>query len=378
MVAAVVGGVALFGTATALGLALAMARTVVSPPRRRKEDTLVLDVDVVNSTVTLERSADAVLPGQYSFWFAEGTGHARLGEIVRNTHTTVTRTILGVDCGDLKKARQGRFNGWLYLNASEFGYEFTSIEIPTSVGLAPAWLIPAPTATELWAVHVHGRAVTRAETLRGVPVFHQAGYTSLVISYRNDGEAPASVDGKYALGDTEWLDVESAVRYALDHGASSVVLVGWSMGGAMALQMATRSKLRGAVRGIVLDSPVVDWATVLRFQAGLAHLPSPIGSAAQFMIGSRWGRLVTGQRKPIDFTRLDLVRGASELRAPILLMHSDDDGYVPSSASHALALARPDLVRMETFKVARHTKLWNYDPLRWNTAIATWLSALDK
>jgi uncharacterized protein len=61
---------------------------------------------------------------------------------------------------------------------------------------------------------------------------------------------------------------------------------------------------------------------------------------------------------------------------PILLLHSADDGYVPPEASRALADARPDLVTYDEFTVARHTKLWNYDPERWNADIGSWLSRL--
>src|SRR5690606_37187059 len=99
-----------------------------------------------------------------------------------------------------------------------------------------------------------------------VPVFHRAGYTSLLISYRNDGDAPSSADHRYGLGDTEWRDVESAIRFALDSGARDVVLMGWSMGGATVLQTLTRSTFATAIRGVVLDSPVVDWVTTLQYQ----------------------------------------------------------------------------------------------------------------
>ncbi|MEO7123541.1 MAG: alpha/beta fold hydrolase, partial [Lacisediminihabitans sp.] len=358
----VFGAVALTIGAVAASLAVAMARTVVSPPRKRKEDTAVLAVDRAAGTVTLGATPDAVLPGHYSFWFAEGAGHARLGDVVSKSADTVTRTILGVDHGDLEHARRGRFNGWLYLSPADLGFDYESVDVVTPVGVAPAWLVAASSPTERWAIHVHGRAVTRAETLRGLPVFHGADYTSLVVSYRNDGEAPASTDGKYALGDTEWRDVEAAVTFALDHGARSIVLVGWSMGGATVLQMATRSSLAGVVRGIVLDSPVIDWKSALDFQAKLAHLPACVGVAARSIIGGSWGRVLTGQEWSIDLDRLDLVRTSAKLSVPILIMHSDDDGYVPSTASHALALARPDIVTMETFENARHTKLWNYDP----------------
>ena len=70
------------------------------------------------------------------------------------------------------------------------------------------------------------------------------------------------------------------------------------------------------------------------------------------------------------------MRRAGELNVPILLLHSDDDGYIPATASSALARARPDIVTYEEFEVARHTQLWNYDPQRWTGAIADWLKAL--
>lgn len=103
-------------------------------------------------------------------------------------------------------------------------------------------------------------------------------------------------------------------------------------------------------------------------------LIAPLRSLVYAMIGSNWGRRFTGLQKPIDFRRLDFVARANELSLPILILHSDDDGYVPSAASRALAAARPDIVTLESFNTARHTKLWNYDPERWNSAIRRWLT----
>ena len=114
---------------------------------------------------------------------------------------------------------------------------------------------------------MHGRGVTRSEALRAVPVFHELGFTSLLISYRNDGEAPASDDGRYSLGDAEWRDLEAAVRFAREQRAQRILVMGWSMGGASTLQFVTRSELSSAVEGIILESPVVDWIRVLHAQA---------------------------------------------------------------------------------------------------------------
>jgi alpha-beta hydrolase superfamily lysophospholipase len=70
------------------------------------------------------------------------------------------------------------------------------------------------------------------------------------------------------------------------------------------------------------------------------------------------------------------VTRAKDLSLPILILHSDDDGFVPSTASRALADARPDIVTLVPFSEAKHTKLWNYDEERWNGSIASWLGAL--
>ena len=71
-----------------------------------------------------------------------------------------------------------------------------------------------------------------------------------------------------------------------------------------------------------------------------------------------------------------LVARAGDLDLPVLLMHSDDDGYVPATGSRALAVRRPDIVTFLPFTVARHTKLWNYDRESWNQAITNWLGEL--
>jgi alpha-beta hydrolase superfamily lysophospholipase len=354
-------------------LTVIVARMVVTPPRRRTEDVRVLAVDLPKRRIVLSVTADSIVPGHYSFWFADGLGHARLGDVLDLTADSVTREILLVDFGNLARARHGRFSGWFYLTPSDLQYPFENVQIETTLGPAPAWLIPAEQESSRWVIQVHGRAVNRSETLRAVPVFRAAGFTSLLVSYRNDEDAPSSIDGRYGLGDTEWFDVDAALHYAVDHGAREVVLMGWSMGGATVLQAATRSSLSDVVVAVVLESPVVDWVTALEFQAKILHLPRPIGSGVLAIIGRSWGRRLTGQAESIDLRRLDFVRRAAELHLPILILHSDDDGYVPSTASHSLARARPDIVTLEAFTIARHTKLWNYDPDRWNRAIDDWL-----
>jgi hypothetical protein len=69
-------GLALIGAGTLALTTVLVARTVVTPPRRRAEDTRVLAFD--GSSVVLERTPDATVAGEYSLWFDGGRGHARV------------------------------------------------------------------------------------------------------------------------------------------------------------------------------------------------------------------------------------------------------------------------------------------------------------
>ncbi|GAB3130405.1 alpha/beta fold hydrolase [Glaciibacter psychrotolerans] len=374
------GALALAG-ATALGVLISvMARTVVTPPRQNSDDVRVIAADLQAGTLTLQATPDSMVPGHYGFWFSGDAGHARLGEILASDPHSVTRRVERVDFGNLGTARMGRWSGWVYLGPWSLPVPFTNVLIRTEGGQAPAWQIPPAREADAesgdWAIHVHGRAVRRQEALRAVSVFRDAGYTSLLVSYRNDGDAPFSTDRRYGLGDTEWQDIDAALDFALAHGAKRVVLMGWSMGGAIVLQTALRARHRSHVVGIVLDSPVINWAEVVAFQGTLLRLPASVARGAIQVMGHRWGRALTGQSAPIDFHRLDLVARAADLRVPVLLLHSDDDGYVPSTASRALAARRPDLITFVPFATARHTKLWNHDSEKWTGAIRSWLDDL--
>lgn len=370
-IAALAVGTASLGSAAATQIA-AVARKVVTPAARTA-DVRILRIDRAAQTITLERNDDTVLPGRYGL-FTNGAGYLKLGAVLAEDDASVTRKLLSHVDNDTRVGEHASFSGWYFDRPEQLHLPFSSPVLRLPVGDAPAWLFDAGRGRD-WVIGIHGRGGSRAEILRAVPVLHRAGLTTLVMSYRDDGEAPRSRTGLYGLGSTEWEDVDAAIEYALARGARRVILMGWSMGGAIALQSALRSAHRDVIAGIILESPVVDWRVVLDDQADQLRIPRLVVRTAMAMLSSRAISRAARLGSGISFDSLDMVARAAELVTPILVLHSDDDGFVPSDASHALASARPDLVTMVAFSVARHTKLWNYDEHRWTAAIDDWLSA---
>lgn len=365
------------GAATAVA-ALGTARRVVTPAVRRN-DTRIIAVDTGAQTIELNRTRDTELPGRYGLFTSGTYGYVKLGAVLGADASTVRRKLLTQIESGAQVDRDAAFSGWYYLTPDELHLPWQDVLIGSPAGPCPAWFFPTPANAgadaDTWVIQVHGRGTTRSECLRAVPVFHRLGLPVLVVSYRNDGEAPRTRAGSYALGASEWRDVDAAIGHALRQGARRVVLMGWSMGGAIALQTAVSSGHRDAIAALILDSPVVDWRTVLRFQAREEGLREPLPALAMSVLENSFTARLSGAEEPIAFDRLDMVARASELEAPVLILHSDDDGFVPSDASHALAAARPDLVTMRSFTVARHTKLWNYDQNGWTSAITDWMRA---
>src|SRR5205814_528730 len=102
-----------------------------------------------------------------------------------------------------------------------------------------------------------------------------------------------------------------------------IVLMGWSMGGAISLQIELNSAHREVITGLILESPVVDWRVVLGYQAKLEGVPAAVMGLAIRALQTVWVSPMTGAGGAIPFDRLDAVARAAELRHPILILHSD-------------------------------------------------------
>lgn len=222
-----------------------------------------------------------------------------------------------------------------------------------------------PEARDTWVITVHGLGAGREHPMVVMPFLHRHRLPVLDLAYRGDLGAPASPDGLGHLGESEWRDLDAAIRYALRYGARRVILHGWSTGATMALRAAERSALAGRIAGLVLDSPVFDWHTTLRALAAARHTPAPVLPLAVRAAESRAGLRADRQAPLAD---------PGTLRLPVLIFHGPDDTLAPWEPSRRLAAARPDLVTLHPVRQAGHGAMWNADPDGYEEALRRFLT----
>jgi len=362
--------------AGALGVGWAIARQLTAPSTRRY-DLIVRDVEYDGDAclIVLDRTRQTAVEGAYNLWFENG-GWAQLSEdVLDRGPTLIARRVTSTASGlTLRAGDHVSWSGIYYATPHDASLHAHDITIDTPAAPAPAWRIDGDGARSTWAIHLHGLGSVRAGTLRGVLAATERGYTSLVISYRADCEGPGVGNGRSTLGLTEADDAAAAVEYAMRHGARQVVLFGWSMGAAIALQLAHHPLYRRSIAGLVLDSPVLDWTEVTKANCTRSGLPAAVGSLAIPWLTLRPLARMVGLPERIPLRSFDWTARAEKLTAPTLILHGTYDDSVPIQLSQALRDSRPDLVSLEVFE-AGHTLSWNSDPDRWQSAVIAWLAA---
>jgi pimeloyl-ACP methyl ester carboxylesterase len=373
-------GVMAVMASSALGLGLVIARRLTAPPSPRKFDLTIRGVeqDGDRQAMVFDRTDQTESSGEFTLLFP-GNGWLQLSdEILDRGVGRVARIVTGT-APSFAPSTRGRasWSGIYFMTPADAGLTADDVGISTPSGIAPAWRVDGDHEhSATWAIHIHGLGSPRAGTLRGVQVATGLGYTSLVVSYRNDGEGPRRGSGRSTLGVTEVDDVDAAIQYAIENGARQVVLFGWSMGAQVALQLAARPRYSQLIAGLVLESPVLDWVATIKANCARAGLPDAAGILALPWLTSPLLARAIGLPGSIPLRDLDWIARAQELAVPTLILHGENDDSAPQAVSRTLAQLRPDLVQIELFD-ADHTMTWNSDRDRWRSTVAAWLSKLS-
>ncbi len=214
----------------------------------------------------------------------------------------------------------------VYTNPGAFDLPFEPVSFPSrdSVTLR-GWFIPNEDIRGT-VIFCPGHTGSMHSDLLYAPWFHQAGYALLMFDWRGRGRSDGAVT---SLGILERRDLLGAIDFLSERGVKRVGLMGFSMGGAVA--MAT-SPLSEVVAAIVSDGGFTRVMDVVasgvirrhRMPAPLARLVSrPIIWAASIQLG-------------VDITLIDPIRWADFFRAPLLMIHGQRDPFVPPWAAYRL------------------------------------------
>ena len=343
-------------------------------------DSLDLRVtSIADGWITLAATSDTEPNGRWNrpgVWGLESVDtYNRVSNIIDVTGDAVVRELIVL--GPLPGVGDRvRIDSFAYPGdpLTAHGIEFQEVGVPAALGIFPAWLTTGESDT--WVILVHGQGADRREFLRTLPMFVERGYPTLTITYRNDEGLPSDPEGYYRFGAEEWEDLEAAATFALAAGARDVVLVGYSMGGAIVVSFLYNSEVADRARGVILDSPALDLEEGIDFNAAQERvfgvpLPGPLTWLAKSLTTLRFG---------IDFSSMNHLDRAAELSpsTPILLFHGSDDSSVPISLSDKLAEARPDIVEYHVFAEATHVGSWNLDTERYESVVHGFLDRLDR
>jgi pimeloyl-ACP methyl ester carboxylesterase len=147
------------------------------------------------------------------------------------------------------------------------------------------------------------------------------------------------------------------------------------MGGGVALSFLEQSAMADTVRGVVLDSPMVDFGRAVDEQArdeGLPVIGLPIPGT--LVATAKW---FASRRFGVDWDATGHLNEVDRLDVPVLVFRGTADSDVPIATSRELAAAQPDVVTLVEVDGAPHLASWNLDPVAYEATLVVFLDALD-
>ena len=177
-----------------------------------------------------------------------------------------------------------------------------------------------------------------------LPYYFTLGYNLLAVDERAHGES----EGTYiTFGVRERHDVATWAAYAAMHFGPEhpLILDGLSMGAATVL-MASALDLPENVRGIVADCPYTSAKDIICSFGRHINIPMKLVYPFAKMSAKLFGHA--------DLAQADALAAVKDAKMPILLIHGEDDRFVPCDMSRAIAAANREKIEFHTFPGAGH------------------------
>lgn len=198
----------------------------------------------------------------------------------------------------------------------------------------------------------------------GSELSFQLEHNLLLVDQRAHGESEGH---SITFGIQERQDVLSWVYYAINRFGTNtkILLYGVSMGAATVL-MASELELPENVKGIIADCPYAAPLEIIMDVAGKRVPSVPVWLVKPLVI---LGARIYGG---FDIRETDAIRAVKNTNVPILIIHGEDDRYVPCEMSDMVS-HNPDLVSRYTFPGAAHGISYLADRARYQKIVTEFL-----
>ena len=214
----------------------------------------------------------------------------------------------------------------------------------------------------------HGyRSMSLRDCAGGYILSKKLGFNILAVDQRAHAESEGRV---ISFGICEHRDCGSWVNFVRRRFGSDtkIILSGLSMGAATVL-MAAQLDFPDNVVAILADCPYSSPADIIRKVCRDRHLPDHL--AYPFI---RLGAWIYGG---FDLEMTTACNAVKKATVPILLIHGEDDRFVPCEMSRLIHSCCASASELETFPGAGHGLCYMVDPIRYETVTIRFLRGIS-
>jgi pimeloyl-ACP methyl ester carboxylesterase len=217
----------------------------------------------------------------------------------------------------------------LHAAPSDFSFPIVDVTIPLASGSRlDGWWLPAVSPGAKVVLYLHGNQENVTTSVREILPLRELGYAVLLIDYRGFGRSEGGFPSEAAV----YEDAEAAWNYLVRErhvDAVALYIYGHSLGGAIAIELATRHP---ETAGLIVESSFTSIYDMARLKKRYALLPMDLFLNQRF----------------------DSIGKVGELKVPVLYLHGTDDEVVPFAMGQRLFEASGSRASLVAITGGRH------------------------
>ena len=213
----------------------------------------------------------------------------------------------------------------------EYNLDYQDVWIDVNQDKVHGWWIPSTEKTAPVLLYLHGNASNNGDLTEIAAIFHQLGVSALFIDYRGYGKSSPVFPNEtrvYEDGEAAWQYLTQELQIE----PQQVFVYGHSLGGAIAIELATRHPDMG---GLITEGTFTSMKDMADLMPMLQIFPL------------HW--LIT--------QRFDSLSKVKSLQTPWLIFHGTADETIPLFMANQLSLAASEPKQLAVVLQANHNNL---------------------